>query len=384
MEEKLSKPRLSYLDFLRGIASLWMIEVHVVDICLADTLKQGFFYDMLNISNGFVAVCFIFCAGAGFQLASDKKRDVYLQFSKPLWTYLRRLGLILLIGYWLNLHAFSLQRTLQSNYEEWLQIFKYDVLHNIVYSSLLALIILFSIPNRNARVGIYITLAIVFFFATPFIWGLDTVHTLPLFFSTWFAKQPIGKFPMFHFGGYFFAGAAITAIFVQIKDKVRFANIGLIVSIVLPFILFGLKYSSFDFPGHDDWWHASPGHALYRTSVVMAVMFLLYKIQQRIDGTKFGDVLILAGQESLFFYVFHLMLVYGTIANFGLVYLAKHRYNVFETALVLVVISALTYSLASMWHWYKKYEPQKASRLLFWLIATFITVYILVPSYLAG
>ncbi|MBL8000236.1 MAG: hypothetical protein JNL32_16555, partial [Candidatus Kapabacteria bacterium] len=149
-----------------------------------------------------------------------------------------------------------------------------------------------------------------------------------------------------------------------------------------PFILFLLKETT-DYPGYEDWWYASPGHALYRFSAVVLSFCVLYLVQERITKSRIAPVLQLCGQESLFFYIFHLMLVYGSIANFGLMYLASYRYNVFEVLLVYIAITGTTYSLASMWHSYKKTEPQKSSRLVFWLMALFMTVYALVPSYLS-
>lgn len=378
------KERLSYLDYLRGIAALWMIEVHIVDICLADNLKQGTFYDILNISNGFVAVCFIFCAGAGFQLAFEKKAADFRSFSAPLWQYLKRLGHILILAYWLHLPAFSLQRTLQASPEELLRMFECDVLHNIVYSSLIALVIGLVIPNRRALLWIFGVLTLFFFFATPYIWAQNPFEVFPTFFATCVAKQPISKFPFFPFSGYFFAGAVLTSLFTHVQNKRTFAVRGALIAFMLPILLFFLKYSPFDFPGHEDWWHSSPGHALYRTSIIVLVMCLLYLFQERIDRSRFSNALRLCGQESLFFYIFHLMLVYGTIANFGLVYLASHRYSYWETGLVLVVITAVTYSLASMWNSYKRNEAKKASHLVFWLMALFMVIFLLVPSYLAG
>ncbi|MBL7999144.1 MAG: DUF1624 domain-containing protein, partial [Candidatus Kapabacteria bacterium] len=220
------KQRLNFIDYLRGIAVLWMIEVHVVDICLATTLKDGWFYNVINISNGFVSVCFITCAGAGFALAADRKANEYRAFQPALWQYLKRLSHILLLAFWLHLPAFSLQRTLQSSYQEWLRLLECDVLHTIVYSSIAALVLLMLIKNTTIRTSIYALLAAVFFFATPFVWQWDSFQSLPMFFATWFAKQPISKFPVFPFAGYFFAGAALTGFFLQTPDKTLFAKRG--------------------------------------------------------------------------------------------------------------------------------------------------------------
>lgn len=372
--------RLSYLDLLRGIAALWMIEVHVVDVCLWSQYKTGFFYNMLNISNGFVAVCFIFCAGAGFILAAEKKADDYRSGSPALWKYLRRLLHILLMGYWLHLPAFSLQKTLHSDFNAMLRFFECDVLHAIALSSLIALGSVLVIKNRTVLLWWFSILALIAFFTTPFVWQYDAVSNLPVWLATLISKQPISKFPLIPYAGYFFTGAVVTSLFVRAQNKEKIANWGILISFAVPFVLFALKYSPLDYPGIEDWWRVSPGHMLYRTSVVMLVMFLLYRYQAMFENTTVARVLTLSGQESLFFYVFHLMLVYGTIANFGLHYLTASRYGWLETAAVFIAITAVTYSLASMWHSYKFHEPKKAQQLIFWLIVLFVVIFALVPE----
>ncbi|MGA1307587.1 MAG: heparan-alpha-glucosaminide N-acetyltransferase domain-containing protein, partial [Candidatus Kapaibacteriota bacterium] len=65
--------RLTFIDILRGIACIWMIETHAVNAFLDGAFKNNPLFSVLQISNGFVAVAFIFCAGAGFRLALDSK-----------------------------------------------------------------------------------------------------------------------------------------------------------------------------------------------------------------------------------------------------------------------------------------------------------------------
>jgi uncharacterized membrane protein len=133
------KERLTFIDVMRGIAVIWMIETHVVDVILYKAHKQGWFYEMLNISNGFVAVAFIFCAGAGFWLAAQKKADDYKHFRQPLWVYVRRLLFILVIAYCLHFPSASIEKLFNISDAKWLVFFESDVLQCIVYTSFIAL-----------------------------------------------------------------------------------------------------------------------------------------------------------------------------------------------------------------------------------------------------
>lgn len=186
-----------FIDVLRGLAVLWMVETHVVDVVLMKSFKSGWFYILLNISSGFVAVAFLFCAGAGFWIAATRKAEDYRRFAPPLWQYLRRLGLILLIAYWLHFPTMSFQRLFQLKWENWLSFFQIDILQTIVYSSLFALILLLIVKNLNVLRWIYGLIALAVMLATPFIWNLDPFSFLHPFFACWIARVPISKFPLF-------------------------------------------------------------------------------------------------------------------------------------------------------------------------------------------
>ena len=56
----MASQRLTFIDILRGIACVWMIETHAVNAFLNDVFTEGMLYGALKISNGFVAVIFIF------------------------------------------------------------------------------------------------------------------------------------------------------------------------------------------------------------------------------------------------------------------------------------------------------------------------------------
>jgi uncharacterized membrane protein len=195
------KERLIFIDVMRGIAVLWMIETHLVNACLSQEFKSSFFYFLLSVSNGLVAVTFIFCAGAGFWLAALKKAEEYRHFNPSLWGYLRRLAFILAIGYWLHLPFFSLWKMLHLNSSELLTFFNCDVLHVIVLSSLVALIILMIVPKLHILPYLFGTMALAIFCISPLVWDTDPMAAMPAFFGAMFAKWPVSQFPLFPWSG---------------------------------------------------------------------------------------------------------------------------------------------------------------------------------------
>jgi len=115
--------------------------------------------------------CFVL--GASFYLSTSRKFNDYKHFRKPLWVYLKRLGFILAIGYALNLPRFSIFQISHLPYDTILRIFECNILQAIVYSSILALVILLILPKLKYLKYISLIIALVIFYGTSFVWALD-------------------------------------------------------------------------------------------------------------------------------------------------------------------------------------------------------------------
>ena len=374
-EEK-KKKRLIFIDVLRGIAVLWMIETHVTDVCLWGDFKHGFFYDMLNISNGFVAVTFLFCAGAGFWLAAEKKVNDFKHFKTPLWVYLRRLGLILILAYYMHFPVFSFSKLLVLTPAQMNILFQNDILHTIVFSSLIALVLLMLSPKNIIFKYTSIIAAFVFILAAPYMYYINPFEKLPYLLAFPVSFPPVSKFPLFPWAGYFFAGVSMTAFFMDSKNRDKFAKIVLVISIILPVIIFILK-GNFGFFNMDEWWKISPFHTLFRICGASFGFTSLYLLEKFYTEKKYINFLVISGRESLYLYVSHLMIVYGSIANFGIKYLGLNGCNPFETLLMILAIGGLCYTTAWGWHSIKLASPKKAQMMMLSLGILIVLIFFL-------
>lgn len=376
----MKKHRFLFIDVLRGIAVLWMIETHVVDVVLAPSFKSGWFYNLLNISNGFVAVTFLFCAGAGFWIAATRKAEDYRSFRKPLWDYLRRLGFILVIAYWLHFPTMSFQRVFSLKHEQWLSFFQCDILQAIVYTSLLSLLFLLILEDLKMLKWIYGVLAVLVFLFSAFVWNIEPFTYLHPFWGALIAKPPVSKFPLFPWSGYFFAGTFVTALFFQSNDKKSLSLWFVLGGIALLFTLYYTRdYSSF-YTSYKDWWRVSPFHSLFRVSGTIAVFGLLFLLEEWYRERKIGKILQLAGQESLFIYVSHLLVVYGSIANFGMKYFVGSRLGPIETFLIILGLIFLCQISASTWHKIKNTDIRSARWMIAGTFGFFFLIFLLNPA----
>lgn len=369
------KARLIFIDVMRGLAVFWMIEAHVVDALLAPEYKSGFIYSLLRISNGFVAVCFIFCAGAGFWLAAMRKADEWRTFRKPLFDYLKRLGFILIIAYWLHLPSISFFKLFSMSDARWNIFAECDVLQTIVYASLTALALLLLAPGRKYLPYIYSILAALIFILAPLVWSGDPFLIFPRFLAACFAEMPISKFPLLPWAGYFFAGAAVTHFFMKAENKKRFALWLFIGGFAAMEIFYFTRFFTFDYPAPSEWWRMAPGHSLFRLSCALWVFGLLFLTESYYKGKKIGDALTVSGQESLWLYIFHLMVVYGSIVNIGLNKILGAVFNPLETAMLYIVVAAISYITAKYWHILKMRNPKAARYFMFVCAGLFLLVF---------
>ncbi len=189
------KQRLHWIDFLRGIAVLGMIEAHSVNSFLAPVFRSGSWFMLLSYLNGWVAPTFLFLAGFLQGAWVRKNWDL----SKPIAPKLRHLGIILLIGYALQFPWFHpFDRTLVLT-----ALGRVDVLHCIAVS-LVAVLLLTKICRTLLtfeRVILLLTVAIVA--SAPFVWE-TVVSANPL--AGYLTPKHGALFPLIPWSAFVFSG----------------------------------------------------------------------------------------------------------------------------------------------------------------------------------
>ncbi len=123
--------RCQWVDLLRGLAVIVMIEVHVVNTWLRLDLRP----EWLNYVNGLVAPSFLMAAGFSLVLSTFKTDGTL----RPFWPdTAKRLGFILLCAYLLHAPGLTLAEwTVLNTPAKMRELFKIDVLQCVVYSLLI-------------------------------------------------------------------------------------------------------------------------------------------------------------------------------------------------------------------------------------------------------
>lgn len=359
-----------------------MIETHAVNAFLNDAFTDGMLYNALKISNGFVAVTFIFCAGAGFRLALELKLQDYISFGKPLWKYISRLLFILGIGYSLQTPIFSFDYLLGSSSEEWMRFLDSNVLQLIVVSSFLALIGLFVMRSLDRMMFYAWPMMVAVFWLTPIIWSIsgESLMQIPDFLRMYISTQPPASFPLFPWTGYYFAGYIATHYFVGSKDRKRTSNIYLIVSIGLMLIVYGVRRTDWTYYSSElNWWLVSPMHMMFRVSGAMFLFALLYKLQDKLTGPV-SRALMVNGRESLVVYVGQGIILYG--AGMQAIIRSMFPEIIMPWHIILLTISVIGImtGYAFSWNTYKKRMPIHAKWTLYLSMIIYVLIFLLTPA----
>lgn len=357
----MEKKRLLFIDILRGLAVFAMIETHVVNSIMRIEFRNGELFNTINIMNGFVSVAFLFLSGATFTISISKKLKLYKKLDKSLWIYLRKLSVILLIAYGLHLPVFSLSGLGDLSREQMLFFFNCDVLQNIVYTSLIALVVALLTPNYKHLKYIYSVLAFAFIVFSPLVWQLNATEHIPIFFGAIVSGPEVSGFGLFPWSGYFLAGAAFTQFFFEQENKVKLSILALPLCAIVVILSFATSEDLITYFAWDNWWNGFPTHTLFRLASMIGFFCIAYLIEQILPKSLNLKYLTLSGKESLMIYIGHLLFLYGIVVNLGFNYLFGPRRDYIEVAVITVLLCVLFYYLAFVWNTIKTHKPKIAT-----------------------
>lgn len=310
--------RLRFIDVFRGLAILLMLHGHTADALLTPNEKATLAFQIYTVFRGFTAPMFLFISGFAFSFTTLKYIDEYSQFSSKFLRRIRKFFFITLLGYFLHLPYLSLRKLInETSFETLALLFSSDVLQVIGISLLTLQLILFVKKDSEKFSKTSLFAGIFSFLISPFLFMIDFSNFLPLFLSQYLNSFHGSKFPLFPWMGYVMIGAYMGHRFIVNsklgKTKDFFAKIlkfsipAFLASFVLEFVYEVIANSN------QFLIYSSPFLALSRLSFVFMIFYLVWKIEQRIN-LKFHPLQTL-GTESLFAYVVHLMIIYGSPLN---------------------------------------------------------------------
>ena len=301
--------RRSYLDFLRGIAVLLMIDAHMFDSWTRFPDRETEPFGLVMLLGGMGTTLFLTLAGVSVALSAGSKlrrtRDPAAASAAVAWRGLEIFALAF---------GFRLQAWILGWSHTPMDLLKVDVL-NIMGPSIVAAAFLWRVGRAAAqRVWIFAVATAVVAFITPVVRALPP-RTLPDAVQAYIVPVAgLSNFVFFPWMALVFAGGAIGVLLDSTMTPAAESRMNLRLAIGGGALFATALLGSYLPPlsSNSSFWTTSPSYLFMRAAIVAMAVAGCYA-WARVSGGGWSPVVQL-GRTSLFIYWIHVELVYGLIS----------------------------------------------------------------------
>jgi acyltransferase len=337
---------------MRGFAVVVMVLGHSIDAVLSPDARATDVFRIYDALRGFTAPLFLFISGFAFAVVTGRRWEAFAAFAAPARKRVGKMAGLLVLGYALHFPFFSLNKLLHNTRpEEYAMMFQVDILHCLAVSIIMLqlLVVMTRTPERfllvTAAAGTLIVLL------SPLIWLLDFRGVLPAIIAPYLSQQQPSLFPIFPFTAYLFAGAVTGLLYARARSAGResaffrrAAHVATVAAVtgfmcdLLPLRVY---------PVHD-FWKTGPDFFAIRLGAILLITSGFFALRRFPPAV--GENLVVLGKASLLVYAVHLVLVYGSAANDGLMQIIGQRLNPFFALCVAAGVLLLMLTSVHAWN----------------------------------
>ena len=301
--------RKGYLDWLRGVATLLMIEAHTMDAWTLPSERDGWPYRAAIVLGGFAAPAFMCLAGVALALAAVSRERRGKTVAEVAALARRRGWQIFGLAFLFRLQALVISggRFPQS-------LLKVDIL-NVLGLSMLAAALLWGLAKtRAARIAVFVAAAAAVAAIAPAIRASTAIAGWPdpleWYFQPWTGKS---SFTLSPWPAFLFAGVAVgewlDAVRTAPEERRATWHLG-----ALGAVLVAIGYAATFFPpvyDNNGLWTVAPSFVGLRLGILLMALPAALALALRRRG---HSVLEEFGVSSLFVYWIHVEMVYGIVS----------------------------------------------------------------------
>jgi uncharacterized membrane protein len=353
--QKASKPRVHVLDFIRLVAMLLMIQGHTLDAFLD---PSGVNWDTSHWNawvhlRGLTAPLFLMVSGAVTVLGVKYEAD-----GRVARAVIRRRVLMALmvvgIGYLMVFPANRIADLRWLSQDLWQAFFRVNILQLNGVSLLLLTGVLALAKTVRRYAAWSLSIAFGIFLLAPVVSSVDWFRWLPEGLAAYLAFEHGSLFPIFPFSAYMFLGVGLGALLMEapVDRRVRWFRLACL-SASAAFLALGLvlgKLPTTWLPEHDLY---KVGHAytMLRLGFALLVFAFLAWVSEALP--RLSAACAGMGRKSLYVYVVHLVLIYGTPWTPGLSTAHFRAFDLRDASVFIPVIGSLTFGGILFWDWLK-------------------------------
>ena len=367
--------RLSYIDWMRGLACVLMFQTHCYDSWLRPESRHTL-YAWSQLGGTLPAPLFVFLAGISVALITERLREKGIARNAIARQTIRRGAEIFGLGLLFRVQEFVLGYP----WSPWTDLLRVDILNILGLSIVLMGALCWlahageASTSRVQPILASLAAATAVAMLTPPIWTTHRPDFLPWPLESYlngvhtFGRPQHWLFPLFPWSAFAFAGLAagffIFTSFAKRREGATFLLLGVAgVCAATLSILFDRSgvhlYSVYDY------WHSSPQFFLMRCGVLLVIFSFVYGWCRWGFAQKAFSPLIQLGQTSLLVYWVHIEFVYGRFSI-----LPKRRATITEASLGLLAVflaMLLLSVLRTRWKKSKASSWKERFREAFWL-----------------
>ena len=303
--------RRPYIDWLRGVAVLIMIQAHTMDAWTRAADKTLPVYTWILRVNGMGAPLFLFLAGVAVALAGGAGVRRHGDVARASGALQKRGWEIFALAF-----LFRIQAWLLSPGSTLYGILKVDILNVMGPSLVLAAWLWGRARTPGGRLAVLSAATVLVAALTPWVRTTPWIASWPQPLALYFQPAP-GRFAFFPWTGLLLGGAVVWVLIESTRDAVADARrVGWITAGGA--LVFAASLTASWFPplvGPTEFWTTSASYYFARLGLMT---FLLGLAFVRTDGralTVATSPLLQFGHTSLFVYWIHVELAYGVVAS---------------------------------------------------------------------
>ena len=348
------KHRIIFIDLMRAIAVLQMVQGHTIDSLLADQYRnpENIIYGIWYFLRGMTAPIFMFTAGTVFTYLFILVKEPFNKNPRVNKGVKRGL-LLIFLGYLLRYPTWKVFDFSEVSDYSWKMFAAVDVLHLIGFS-LLALLFLFYLTEKFSLKKYYVLAfsSVLIFAVSPFFFKINWTDFLPPAFAGYFYTGSGSLFPFFPWAGYVIVGGILgdylarnPLVFKTAKFSRNLALIGMVLIIISMIGDYIINLNGVV----EEVNSATPTLILFRMGFVLLLNALVSFISLKAESIP--KLLILLGRNTLIIYVVHLVILYGSAWNSGLYEFIGKSFTGWQTvfaALVMIALMTLMVILINM------------------------------------
>jgi uncharacterized membrane protein len=335
MKTKTSSFRLQYLDWVRGMGAIIMLQGHVFDSFLRSDLRSGDAYVLSQFVGGMPPAIFLFLTGVTLAFLMDSTERKGLAPRDRMVESIRRSGYLFALAV-----AFRVQLWIFGLPAPWQDLFKVDILNAMGFAILvLSPLAMFRTAER-IRFGAITGLGIAF--AAPLISQIDW-SGVPWMIRAYLV--PDGRFFAFFPWAAFLAFGMSAGSIIRLAGSEHIERVMQWGALTGGVLILACQYFSnlpFSIYSKSEYWLNSPALILTKLGVFLLMLTFAYLFTRYAAGEGWSWVRQL-GTTSLLVYWVHIELVYGKGMGF-----LKGSLNVPQTVVASVLMILLMVAISTI------------------------------------